>query len=323
MTLAASIALLGGCPREGELLLEPPSLQDPVRDAGPATPDGSLRTDGGVPAGDAGGVDAGRSDAGPLLPGAGYDCNQPIALRSGVFSPVVPWPDFHSERCNGDWRPHVHFSLEVPPLHSARFYGDPVDVRDRCGGTCPVDFEAIRFNLTDRPRRLLLSAFQWDPRDADAQVMALVTPILAHAVCNEARRLVPGTTTRDQDALNGGPFHGHCTLVEGRGQTLFYLLELRLGAPPFFVRITARPRDRQNLSVSLQAALYEPIDGDCSQRCAEYDDPYFRGTPDATIVVSGAIGSGRDPVQILVAVSLEPSSDPDASTVFDLEVEGL
>lgn len=283
-----------------------------------------------MPGLDAGALDAGRldaavPDAGPLSPGAGHTCDRPITLQPGVFSPPVPWPEAESERCNGDKRPQVHFAVEVPPGHALRLYGDPADVRETCGGSCPMP-EDTWFNEGRGPMRLSVSAFQWQPEDREAQMMARVTRVAAHGQCWTPRRVRPGEVVRGEDILAGGRFHRGCRLIEDRGQTLYYLVDLELGKPPWRVRLHARPRDRQNLSMSLQAFLFEPVNGQCPSpggRCGAFDEPYFRSAPDSSLEVDVSFGGGRNPVRILIAASMNPSWDADASTLFDLEVEEL
>jgi len=253
-----------------------------------------------------------------VMPGEGSACELPIMLIPEQPSTPVPWPALQTPICNGDLRSQVHYAIEVPDQHRLTMYGDPVGVREFCGQGCDVSGELI--NRRGEPLMLNIAAQRYE-EDASAQVMARLTPLAASSSCEGARVVPLNVPLSGQDALSGGEFYDPCGLVQS-GHTLYYRVSLRLGERPGAVKITATPDDMSSTSISLQALLAEGADL-CSMSCTASDDAYFRSAPVASLRVDASAGGGRDPIHLIIAVTMAPSLRPEDASTFTLFVEEL
>lgn len=262
--------------------------------------------------------DQGEPDMGPQVE---RSCERPIMLIAEQPSQPVPWPRTKEPSCNGDLVEQVHYAVEVPAGHRLTMYGDGVGIRQSCGQSCLVTEYAL-INRGDEPMIVQAAAQRWSEEDDSAQVMARLTPLASNSICTMARVIAPGDILRAQDALSGEAFANVCEIVQS-GHTLFYQISLRLGVSPSKVRIKATPDDASNLSISLQALLSPGTDEPCSTQCSGADDAYFRSAAEAVLDVGVDAGGGRDPVDLLIAVTMAPSDRPEAASTFTLSVEAL
>lgn len=318
ITLLMLIQVLSGCGRTEQDTSEPWAIDgvdaaadmgsalDLAREADAGDADMSVALDQGSPA--------------DLGPASDNSCERPITLIPEQPSAPVPWPRAQEPICNGDLRAQVHYAVEVPDGHRLTMYGDGVGVRESCGQACLLSDDAL-INRRGEPMMVRVSAQRGGDEDDEAQVMARLTPLATNSSCERARVILPGDVLLKEDALAGAAFYNPCQLVQS-GHTLYYRVSLRLGERPSAVRIKAMPDDAQNLSISLQALLVEE-DAQCSTVCSGSDDAYFRSAPEAVLRVDASAGAGRDPINLLIAVTMAPSWRPEDASTFTLSVEAL